>query len=139
MLISSRTYDFHAVWAAGNAIVLKPSEIPPLSTFRLAELVEAAGFPPGVFNVVNGYGHTIGNTISHDPHIGKVTFTDSVITGKRIMQGASETYLKKVTLNLGEERKYCVQRCRPGGSSKVDFVRASLSLLVRPSADAKVI
>lgn len=91
----------YAAWAAGNAVVLKPSEITPLSAFRLAELVEAAGFPPGVFNIVNGYGHTVGNAISHHPHIDKVTFTGSVITGKRIMAGASETNLKKVTLELG--------------------------------------
>ncbi|KAF8680821.1 hypothetical protein AX14_004454 [Amanita brunnescens Koide BX004] len=88
-------------WAAGNVVVLKPSEITPLSAFRLAELVEAAGFPAGVFNIVNGYGHTVGSAISHHPRIDKVTFTGSVITGKRIMQGASETNLKKVTLELG--------------------------------------
>lgn len=101
MLISTCTYYPYTAWAAGNAVVLKPSEITPLSAFRFAELVEAAGFPPGVFNIINGYGHTVGNAISHHPQIDKVTFTGSVITGKRIMAGASETNLKKVTLELG--------------------------------------
>ncbi|KAF8341816.1 aldehyde dehydrogenase [Amanita rubescens] len=87
--------------ACGNAIVMKPSEITPLTAIRVCELFQAAGFPPGVLNVVTGYGSTVGEAISRHPRIDKVSFTGSVLTGKKIMQAAGATNLKKVTLELG--------------------------------------
>jgi len=87
--------------ATGNTIVLKPSEITPLTALRLAGLVNEAGFPPGVLNIVNGYGHTVGQAISEHPVIEKVAFTGSTLTGRKILKAAAETNLKVVTLELG--------------------------------------
>jgi acyl-CoA reductase-like NAD-dependent aldehyde dehydrogenase len=61
--------------ATGNTIVLKPSEVTPLSSIRLCELINAAGFPPGVVNFVTGYGNTAGQAISEHMKIDKVAFT----------------------------------------------------------------
>lgn len=87
--------------AAGNTIVIKPAEQTPLSALRLAELAAKAGFPPGVLNVVNGVGAITGNAISYHMDIDKVAFTGSTLTGRKIMEAASKSNLKKVTLELG--------------------------------------
>lgn len=86
--------------AAGNTVVIKPSEITPLSTLRIGELMQEVGFPPGVVNIVPGYGHTAGQRIAEHPGIGKVAFTGSTATGRRVVQ-ASAGNLKKVQLELG--------------------------------------
>jgi aldehyde dehydrogenase (NAD+) len=86
--------------AAGNTVVIKPSEITPLSTLRIGELAQEVGFPAGVINIVTGYGHTAGQRIADHPGIGKVAFTGSTATGRRIVQ-ASAGNLKKVQLELG--------------------------------------
>lgn len=87
--------------AAGNAVVLKPSELTPFSVLRLAELAVAAGIPPGLFNVVNGMGATTGDAIARHPGIGKVTFTGSTYTGALIMAACAMSGPKPVTLELG--------------------------------------
>lgn len=87
--------------ATGNTIVLKPSEFTPLSALKLAELVKDAGFPDGVFNVVQGYGSTAGQAIAEHPRIGKVSFTGSTAVGRKVMKTAAKTNLKRVTLELG--------------------------------------
>ena len=86
--------------AAGNTVVMKPSELTPLSTLRIAELALEVGFPPGVLNVVPGYGHTAGARIAEHPDIGKVAFTGSTTTGRSIVK-ASAGNLKKLQLELG--------------------------------------
>lgn len=86
--------------AAGNTIVIKPSEITPLSILRIAELMKQVGIPDGVVNVVPGYGHTAGARLSEHPDIKKIAFTGSTATGRRIVQ-ASAGNLKKVQLELG--------------------------------------
>ena len=86
--------------AAGNTVVMKPSEITPLSTLRIGELMQEVGFPPGVVNIVTGYGHTAGQRIAEHPRIGKVAFTGSTATGRRIVVGSASN-LKKVQLELG--------------------------------------
>ncbi|MEM9609646.1 MAG: aldehyde dehydrogenase family protein [Actinomycetota bacterium] len=86
--------------AAGNTVVMKPSELVPLSTLRLCELMVDVGFPPGVVNVVPGYGHTAGARIASHPEIGKVSFTGSTAVGRSIVE-ASAGNLKKVQLELG--------------------------------------
>ena len=86
--------------AAGNTVVIKPSEITPLSTIRIGELMQEVGFPDGVVNIVTGYGHTAGQRIAEHPDIGKVAFTGSTDTGRRIVE-ASAGNLKKVQLELG--------------------------------------
>lgn len=87
--------------ATGNSIVLKPSEFTPLTALRIIPLIEKAGFPPGVINIVNGFGHVAGAAIAEHPHIEKVAFTGSTLVGRKIMEAASKTNLKKVTLELG--------------------------------------
>ena len=86
--------------AAGCTVVLKPAEETPLTALYVARLAEEAGFPPGVLNVVTGYGHTAGAAISAHPGIDKVTFTGSTEVGRLILQAATGN-LKKVTLELG--------------------------------------
>lgn len=86
--------------AAGNTVVMKPSELVPMSTLRLCELISEVGFPPGVVNVVPGYGHTAGARIAEHPDVAKVSFTGSTATGQSIVR-ASAGNLKRVQLELG--------------------------------------
>jgi aldehyde dehydrogenase (NAD+) len=86
--------------AAGNTVVIKPSEITPLSTLRIGELIQEVGFPDGVVNIVTGYGNTAGTRIAEHPGIGKISFTGSTATGRRIVE-MSAGNLKKVQLELG--------------------------------------
>lgn len=85
--------------AAGCTVVIKPSEIAPLTTLRLADLVEEAGFPPGVINIVTG-GKEAGVALTTDPRAGRISFTGSVETGKAIARSAADV-LVPVTLELG--------------------------------------
>ncbi|WP_411022882.1 aldehyde dehydrogenase family protein, partial [Salmonella sp. s51228] len=85
----------------GNCIVLKLAEQTPLTGLYLASLIKEAGFPPGVVNIIPGYGPTAGAAISEHPNIDKVAFTGSTEVGKIIMQAAGKSNLKNVTLELG--------------------------------------
>ncbi|KAJ7708132.1 aldehyde dehydrogenase [Mycena rosella] len=87
--------------ATGNVVVIKPSEFTPLTALRMCPLLAAAGFPPGVVNVLVGYGHTVGAAISAHMDIQKVAFTGSTLVGRKIMAAAAESNLKNVTLELG--------------------------------------
>ena len=87
--------------ATGNTIVLKPSEFTPMTAIRVAHLIGEAGFPPGVVNVVTGYGATAGAAISSHMGIEKVAFTGSTLVGRMIMKAAANSNLKNVTLELG--------------------------------------
>lgn len=89
------------ILATGNTIVLKPSEVTPLTALRLADLVNEAGIPPGVINIVNGYGKTVGAAIASHMKIAKVTFTGSTFVGREVMHAACASNLKPVTLELG--------------------------------------
>lgn len=86
--------------AAGNTIVLKPAEITPLTTLKIAELMREAGMPAGVVNILPGLGNVAGQYIAEHPDIAKIAFTGSTAIGKRIVQ-ASAGNLKKVQLELG--------------------------------------
>ncbi|MCC6744660.1 MAG: aldehyde dehydrogenase family protein [Acidobacteria bacterium] len=86
--------------AAGCTIVLKPAEQTPLSALRLGELIDEAGFPPGVVNVVTGFGETAGAALAAHPDVDKVAFTGSTEVGRLIVHAAAGN-LKKVTLELG--------------------------------------
>ena len=86
--------------AVGDTFVLKPSRYTPVSAIALAECVEAAGFPPGVFNVVTGTGAEIGNALARHPDVNKISFTGSTEVGKEVLRNASEN-VAKVTLELG--------------------------------------
>ncbi|CAD6906102.1 unnamed protein product [Tilletia controversa] len=87
--------------ATGNTVVLKTAEQTPLSVLKLCELIKEAGFPPGVVNVVSGFGPVAGAAIASHMDIHKVAFTGSTLVGRQIMQVAAKTNLKKVTLELG--------------------------------------
>jgi aldehyde dehydrogenase (NAD+) len=86
--------------AAGNTVVLKPAELTPLSSLAIAELVREVGFPPGVINIVPGYGATAGQRLAEHDRVNKLTFTGSTATGRKIIQ-ASAGNLKKLQLELG--------------------------------------
>jgi aldehyde dehydrogenase (NAD+) len=86
--------------ATGCTVVLKPAEEAPLTSLRLGELCLEAGVPPGVVNVVPGYGETAGAALSSHPDVDKVAFTGSHLTGQKIIQ-ASAGNLKRVSLELG--------------------------------------
>ena len=86
--------------ATGCTIILKPAEETPLATLYLARLIQEAGFPPGVVNVITGYGEIAGHALAAHPDVDKVSFTGSVETGKIVNRTATET-LKRVTLELG--------------------------------------
>lgn len=89
-----------AALATGCTVVLKPAEQTPLSALYLADLIEEAGFPPGVVNIVPGFGETAGDALVHHPEVDKIAFTGSTEVGKLIMANASKS-LKRVTLELG--------------------------------------
>ena len=89
-----------AALACGNTVVLKPAEQTPLSALRLGELLEEAGFPPGVVNIVTGFGETAGAALAAHPDVDKVAFTGSTEVGKLIMRAAAGN-LKRVSLELG--------------------------------------
>ena len=86
--------------ACGNTVVLKPAEQTPLSILYFANLVKEAGFPPGVVNVVNGYGKVAGAAIAQHLGIDKIAFTGSTATGREIMKMASVN-MKNITLETG--------------------------------------
>jgi len=86
--------------AAGCTVVLKPSEVAPLSSYLFAEMIDAAGLPPGVFNLVNGDGPGVGTQLSEHPDVDMVSFTGSTRAGKLITKAAADT-IKRVTLELG--------------------------------------
>jgi acyl-CoA reductase-like NAD-dependent aldehyde dehydrogenase len=87
--------------AAGNSLVLKPSEKSPLTALRVAELAVEAGLPIGVFNVVPGFGHTAGKALASSMDVDCIAFTGSTATGKTVMQYAAMSNLKKVSLECG--------------------------------------
>jgi aldehyde dehydrogenase (NAD+) len=87
--------------AAGNTVVLKPAEQTPLTALRVGELLIEAGFPPGVVNILPGYGPTAGAAIAWHHGIDKVAFTGSTEVGHLIMEAAAKSNLKRVTLELG--------------------------------------
>ena len=86
--------------AAGCTVVLKPSEVAPFNAFILAEVIEAAGLPKGVFNLVTGFGPAAGEALVKHPQVDMISFTGSTRAGKRISEVAAQT-VKRVALELG--------------------------------------
>ena len=109
--------------AAGNTVVMKPSELTPLSTLRIAELLQEAGVPDGVVNIVPGYGATAGWAIATHPRVRKLSFTGSTAVGRRLVE-ASAPSLKRLQLELG------------GKGANIVFEDANLPQAVRGSAFA---
>ena len=89
------------ILAAGNSLVLKPSEKSPYTALRLAELALDAGVPPGVFSVVPGYGPTAGKALAESMDVDAIGFTGSTATGKLVMQYAGRSNMKRVGLECG--------------------------------------
>jgi aldehyde dehydrogenase (NAD+) len=87
--------------ATGCTVVLKPAEQTPLTALRLGEILIEAGLPPGVVNIVPGFGPTAGAAIASHMDVDKVAFTGSTEVGKKIMRSAAESNLKRVSLELG--------------------------------------
>ncbi|KAH8880108.1 acetaldehyde dehydrogenase, partial [Thozetella sp. PMI_491] len=87
--------------ATGNTVVLKTAEQTPLSALVFAQYVKEAGFPPGVLNIISGFGKVAGAAISSHMDVDKVAFTGSTVVGRTIMKAAAASNLKKVTLELG--------------------------------------
>lgn len=86
--------------AAGNTVVMKPAELTPLSTLKIAEIMQDVGFPDGVVNIVPGYGHIAGQHLAEHPDVAKIAFTGSTEVGREIVE-ASKSNLKRVQLELG--------------------------------------
>lgn len=87
--------------AAGCTVVVKPSELTPLTALKLGALALEAGFPPGVLNVVTGYGDPTGEALARHPDVDKISFTGSGRTARRLLQASAASNLKKLTLELG--------------------------------------
>ncbi|XP_055206983.2 aldehyde dehydrogenase X, mitochondrial-like [Gorilla gorilla gorilla] len=87
--------------ATGNTVVMKVAEQTPLSALYLASLIKEAGFPPGVVNIITGYGPTAGAAITQHMDVDKVAFTSSTEVGHLIQKAAGDSNLKRVTLELG--------------------------------------
>src|SRR5690349_9128397 len=98
--LAATIWKIGPVLATGCTVVLKPAEEAPLTPLRLAELCQEAGVPPGVVNVVPGYGETAGAALARHPDVDKVAFTGSHLTGQKIIE-ASAGNLKRVSLELG--------------------------------------
>jgi phenylacetaldehyde dehydrogenase len=109
--------------ATGCCVVLKPAEQTPLSALRLGELIQEAGFPDGVVNIVPGYGETAGAALAAHPDVDKIAFTGSTEVGKLIVHAAAGN-LKKVTLELG------------GKSPNIVMADADLDLAIPGAASA---
>lgn len=86
--------------AAGCTLVLKPSEITPLTTLKIAEIIEEVGFPQGVVNIITGPGATVGAALAESDDVDLISFTGGGTTGRKVMQAASRNF-KKVSLELG--------------------------------------
>ncbi|XP_072939205.1 aldehyde dehydrogenase X, mitochondrial-like isoform X2 [Epargyreus clarus] len=95
------TWKIAPALAAGCTIIVKPAEQTPLTALAVAALIKEAGFPPGVVNVIPGYGPTAGAALTHHPGVDKVAFTGSTEVGRLILKAASAENLKRVTLELG--------------------------------------
>ncbi|KAJ5419001.1 uncharacterized protein N7487_002551 [Penicillium crustosum] len=87
--------------AAGNTVVIKSSEKAPLTSAKLASLIQTAGFPPGVINVLSGHGNISGTTLAHHMDVRLITFTGSGRTGRLIQQASANSNLKNVIFELG--------------------------------------
>ena len=96
-----------AALAAGCTVVLKPSEVAPLSAFVLAEIFNTVGLPAGVFNLVTGLGSVVGEAIAAHPDVDMVSFTGSTAAGKRVSEVASAT-VKRVALELGGKSAFVI-------------------------------
>jgi len=109
--------------AAGCTVVVKPSEVAPLNAFMLAEIVDQAGLPPGVFNLVSGTGPVVGEALVRHPEVDMISFTGSTRAGRRVAELAAQS-VKRVALELG------------GKSAAVILADADLAAAVKGTVNA---
>jgi aminomuconate-semialdehyde/2-hydroxymuconate-6-semialdehyde dehydrogenase len=114
------TWKIAPALAAGNCVVAKPSEVTPMTAFMLARICEEAGLPPGVLNIVHGYGHKVGQAITAHKYIPAVSFTGGTVTGAAIAATAAPMF-KKLSLELG------------GKNPNIVFDDANIDLAVKTS------
>ncbi|MGF1507048.1 MAG: aldehyde dehydrogenase family protein, partial [Anaerolineae bacterium] len=95
------TWKLAPALAAGYTVILKPAEQTPLTDLRMGELIAEAGFPPGVIDILTGFGVPAGSAITAHMGIDKVAFSGSTAVGRRIMEAAATSNLKRVSLELG--------------------------------------
>ena len=119
--LSSQSGKLAPALCAGNTIVMKLAEQTPLTGLYVASLIAEAGFPPGVVNIIPGYGPTAGAAITSHPDIDKISFTGSTQVGRLVLKAAGASNLKRVTLELG------------GKSPVIVFSDADLDLAVNES------
>jgi acyl-CoA reductase-like NAD-dependent aldehyde dehydrogenase len=96
--------------AAGNTVVLKPSELTPITALMLAECARDAGVPPGVFNVVPGLGSVAGDALARHPWVDLVAFTGSPLTARALLRASADSNLKKIALELGGKSPQIILR-----------------------------
>jgi aldehyde dehydrogenase (NAD+) len=99
--VTMLTFKMAPALIAGNTLVVKSSEKAPLTSLYIAKLVREAGFPPGVLNILNGFGRPCGEALASHMKVRKISFTGSVGGGKAVQEAAARSNLKKVTLELG--------------------------------------
>ena len=120
--------------AAGNTIVLKPSELAPLSVLEFGRICQEAGLPEGVLNIVPGFGPTAGRALCEHPDVAKIDVTGSTATGQAISRLAAGT-MKRVSCELGGKAPNIVfARCRPGGGGERGALRRRSSARARPAS-----
>jgi len=105
--------------AAGNSIVVKPAELAPLSTLRIAELAFEAGIPAGVFNVVPGLGHVTGKALGLHPDVDVISFTGSTEIGRQFLRYSADSNLKKVVLECGGKSPQIVMADAAGNLDQI--------------------
>ncbi|HJU26119.1 MAG TPA: aldehyde dehydrogenase family protein, partial [Rhodanobacteraceae bacterium] len=121
------TWKIAPALAAGNAVVAKPSEITPFTAFRLAELAIEAGFPPGVLNIVQGTGPSVGEALVEHPRVKAISFTGSTRTGAAIAGAASRSF-KRISLEMGGKNPAIVFADADLGDANLDtIVRSGFS------------
>lgn len=98
--IMLETWKLAPALATGNTVVLKPAELAPLTADKLAEIVDKAGLPKGVFNVVHGFGETAGAALVAHPDVQLISFTGETVTGSEIMKNGADS-LKRFSMELG--------------------------------------
>lgn len=100
MPLYALTWKVAPAIAAGNCVVVKPSELTPMTAFLFAKACQEAGIPPGVVNIVHGYGPTVGHAIVEHPAVRAISFTGGVSTGRKIATAAAQQF-KKLSMELG--------------------------------------
>jgi aldehyde dehydrogenase (NAD+) len=108
------TWKLAPALAAGNTVVIKPSEFTSASVLEFMKLVEDAGFPPGVVNVVTGFGPEVGAPLVEHPLVAKVAFTGSDATGQRIYEAAARGHEARDDGAWRQVAEHRLRRCQPG-------------------------